>query len=129
MSDKILMVTSPDDSYVEGVRIFVFDLDSNQYSILSQSLLDFDTIPSVIIYNSSISTDIKWTLDKILKSELILFNAESENQQMVGYLSSKINSCYFGELRGLSLVNKSVIFDVNQLKELLERQFKKYGKL
>jgi hypothetical protein len=128
MSDKILMITAPDDSYEEGIRIFVFDLTSDQYSILSQGLLDFDEIPSVVVYNASISTDIKWILDKIFKSDIIIFNAGSENQQLVGYLTSKSNSYYFGELRDLSLVNTSVILDTYQLKEILEKRFEKYGK-
>lgn len=128
MSDKILIVTNPDDTYIEGVRIFVFDLTSDQYSILSRGLLDFDQIPSVVIYNASISTNITWILDKIFKSDIIIFNASSEHQHLVGYLTSKFNSYYFGDLRDLSLVNNSVIFDIHQLKEILERQFEKHGK-
>jgi hypothetical protein len=129
MSEKITIVTSPDDIYTEGLRIFLYDLNEDQYSIFSQSVLGNDKVPSMIIYNADILTDIKWTLDKLLKSSLIFFNAESDNQQMIGYLCSKMNSYYFGKLRDLSIVNNSIIFDVVQLKEIIERRFEKYGKI
>jgi hypothetical protein len=128
MSDKILLITEPDDSFLEGVRIFLYNLDPEQYGIFSLALLNFDSVPSTIVYNSNNSTNIQWLIDKLLKSDLIIFNANSENQQLVGYLCSKPNSYYFGELRDLSLVNNSVIFDVHQLKEILERRFNKNGK-
>jgi len=129
MSEKITIVTSPDDIYTEGLRIFLYDLNEDQYSIFSQSVLGNDKVPSMIIYNADILTDIKWTLDKLLKSSLIFFNAESDNQQMIGYLCSKMNSYYFGKLRDLSIVNNSIIFDAVQLKEIIERRFEKYGKI
>ena len=129
MSDKIFLVTEPDDSFLEGIRIFLFDLNPEQYAVFSLALLNFDSVPSTVIYNAKDSTNIQWCIDKLLKSDLIIFNANSENQQLVGYLCAKPESYYFGELRSLSLVNKSVIFDVQQLKEILERKFGKYGKI
>jgi hypothetical protein len=129
MTDKVLLITEPDDSYIEGLRFLLFDLDHSQYEIFSQSLLTFKSLPTVIIYNSTASTTPQWTIDKIIKSDLILFNANSEHQQLVGYICSKTKSYYFGELRDLGLVNKSVIFDSHQLKELLEKTFETYGKI
>jgi hypothetical protein len=128
MSDRILIVTPPDDSLIEGVRIFLFDLNPEQYAIFSLALLKFDSVPSTIIYNSSSYTDINWIIDKFLKSDLIFFNADSEHQQLVGYFAGKPNSFYFGELKSLSLVNNSIIFDSYQIKEILERKFNNYGK-
>jgi hypothetical protein len=58
----------------------------------------------------------------------VLFNAEIENQTLAGYLASKSNAYYFGTLRSLNVVNTSVIHDLNQCKNILERTFKKYGK-
>jgi hypothetical protein len=123
MSDKILLVTEPDDSLLEGIRIFLFDLDPEQYAIFSLSILDFDSVPLTVVYNSSVSTNTTWIIDKILKSDLIVFNANSLNQQIVGYLSAKPESYYFGELRELSLINNSKIFDQHQLKDILEKKF------
>jgi len=123
MSDKILLVTEPDDSLLEGTRIFLFDLDPEQYAIFSLAILNFDSVPLTVVYNSGVSTNIRWIIDKILKSDLILFNANSSNQQLVGYLCSKPESYYFGELRELSLVNNSKIFDQHQLKDILEKRF------
>ncbi len=128
MSDKILMVTEPDDSFLEGFRIFLFDLDPEQYLIFSSALLNFESVPSTIVYNSNFSTNINWIIDKVLKSDLIIFNANSENQQLVGYFSAKFKTYYFGNLRDLSLVNNSVIFDLHQMKEILENTFNKHGK-
>jgi hypothetical protein len=122
------MVTAPDDSFVQGVRVLLFDLTPDQYSTFSRSLLDMESVPSVVIYNASVSSPVSWIIDKLLKSDLIIFNAESDNQQLVGYLCSRKESYYFGILRDLSLVNNSVLFDVPQLKEILERLFETHGK-
>jgi hypothetical protein len=129
MSDKIFLITYPDDCFEEGIRIFTFDLDENQSSMLSRCLSGFTTIPTTIIYDSKDLSNDRWNIDKIQKSDLIFFNAESIYQNLVGYLCSKMNSYYFGQLKGLSLLNKSVIFDEHQLKEILERRFDIYGKL
>jgi len=128
MSDKVLLVTTPDDCLEEGFRIFVFNLEPDQSLILSQCLSEFKIIPTVIIYSADNISVSSWIFDKIYKSDLIIFNANSSYQNLVGYLSGKMNSYYFGDLKDLSLVNKSVIFDVHQLKEILERNFEKYGK-
>jgi hypothetical protein len=128
MSDKITLVTFPDDTYSEGLRILLYDLNQDQYSLFSQCMLNYENFPSLIVYSSDHFIDITWTIDKLYKSDLIIFNAESENHKMVGYLSSKINSYYFGNLGDLSLVNSSVIFDVYQLEDILKRRFEKYGK-
>ena len=128
MSDKILMVTEPDDSFLEGSRIFLFDLDPEQYAIFSSALLNFESVPATIVYNSNFSTNINWIIDKVLITDLIIFNANSENQQLVGYFSAKFKTHYFGNLRDLSLVNNSVIFDLHQMKEILENTFNKNGK-
>jgi hypothetical protein len=129
MSDKIFLITYPDDCFEEGIRIFTFDLDENQSSMLSRCLSGFTRIPTTIIYDSKDLSNDVWNIDKIQKSDLIFFNAESIYQNLVGYLCSKMNSYYFGQLKGLSLLNKSVIFDEHQLKEILERRFDIYGKL
>lgn len=128
MSDRIIMVTAPDDSLVQGFRILLFDLTLDQYSTFSKALLDLQSVPSVIVYNANFSSPVSWIIDKLLKSDFIIFNAESDNQQLVGYLCSKKESYYFGILRDLSLVNNCVLFDVPQLKEILERQFETHGK-
>ena len=62
-----------------------------------------------------------WMLDKKHKSDLIIFNAESTNNTVVGYMAAQKNSYYFGTLRDLSGVNKSAVYDVSSIKEILER--------
>jgi len=128
MSDKILLVTDPDDSFEQGLRILVAYLEPDQSSLISDCLLSFESMPNIIMYSANELSDNHWMIDKIHKSDLIIFNAGTANQIMVGYLAGKMNSCYFGNLRDLSIVNTAEIIDRHQLKENLERRFEIYGK-
>lgn len=128
MSDKILLVTDPDDSFEQGLRILVAYLEPDQSSLISDCLLGFQSMPNIIMYSANELSDNRWMIDKIQKSDLIIFNADSSNQTMVGYLAGKMNSCYFGNLKDLFVVNTAVILDPHQLKENLERRFEIYGK-
>jgi hypothetical protein len=127
MADKILLISYPDDLMVQGFRILVFDLSEPQSQIFSQSVLSLNTNVSCLVYNADVNTDMPWLSDKIIKSNLIIYNAESDNQLLVGYLSAKSNSYYFGTLRDLSSMVVSQIFDSKQLKEILERKLEIYG--
>jgi hypothetical protein len=128
MSEKIILVSYPDDTLLDGVRIFLYDLEQSQTEIISKSIvsLEFDT--NIVIYSVKSSDDIRYSLDKYQKSQICIFNAESENQTMVGFLSAKPNSMYFGNLRCLGEVNDSVINDTELCKRKLERMIIKYGK-
>jgi len=67
-------------------------------------------------------------LDKIQKSQIIIFNADSINQTLIGYVAGKMNSYYFGTLKSLNQVNNSVIYDVDHCKTILTNIFDRYGK-
>jgi hypothetical protein len=127
-NDKILLISSPDDVLEEALRILLIDLDKNQSDIVSQCLLSINDLPYTIVYVWKNLEDTSWLFDKSLKSDLIIFNADSENQTLVGYLAAKRNSWYFGQLKTLHIVNKSAIYDVTQCSELLERTLITYGK-
>ena len=62
-----------------------------------------------------------------MKSNFIIFNAESENQTLVGYLAAQKNSHYFGELKTLQKVNGSCIMDSYQLSDLLDKEISNHG--
>lgn len=128
MTDKIVLVTPPDDIKTDGVRILLVDLTPAQTEILSQAL--FLLPPSIdvtgIVYNWHSSDDVEWLLDKKLKSDIIVFNAESENDIIVGYMAAQPNSHYVGTLKLLTSVNTSAIYTVDQAFNLLEKLLNKY---
>jgi len=128
MSDRLMLVTSPDDILITGVRILLVDLSAEQSSVISKALTDMLEIPVVIVYSWQLGDPEEWLFDKVLKSQLIIFNAESEEQAIVGYLAGKRNSIFFGDLKSLKHVNKFVIYDVFQCQEILLKIFEKHGK-
>lgn len=127
MSDKVILVTPPDDILVDGLRILLVDLDQTQTQMISDVLTSISNLPTIIGYVWNETYDVEWLLDKKLKSNLILFNANSEKDAIIGYMSAQSQAYYFGELKDLSEVNKSSIRDINELKTLLETTIKKYG--
>jgi hypothetical protein len=128
MTDKVLLVSPPDDVLEDGVRILLVDLTADQLDIVSQSLLNITTTAQTIVYTWTNGEDLVWLFDKSIKSTVIIFNADSENQLLSGYFSAKSNSYYFGNLKCLQIIKKTAIYAVHQCNELLERTFEKYGK-
>lgn len=127
MSDKIVLVSAPDDVAYDGVRMLFVDLNEQQSEIMSQSLLSLNNIPRVIAYTWHVGEDVDWVIDKARKSDVIVFNANSDDQTLIGYFAGKHNAYYFGTLRSLSKVNSSVIFDFGQCSELFMDTIEKHG--
>ena len=127
MTDKVLLVTPPDDVLVDGIRILLVDITPEQQQIISDALTQIETIPTTILYlwNSIESSD--WLLDKKFKSDLIFFNADSENDVIIGYIAAQRNSYYFGTLKLLARVNKSTIYTIDDVLLILENTIKQYG--
>lgn len=128
MRDRIVLVSDPDDVLLQGVRILLFDLERYQQKIFSNCLLSFDNIETTIVYNYHLGNNIDWLIDKYHKSNIIIFNANSCNELLVGFLSASRISYYFGELRDLDKLNNSVIYDHEQMKEILNKLYRNYGK-
>ena len=122
----MLLVSAPDDVALEGVRLLIVGLTPEQSNIVSTVLTTIETAPRVIVYVWNEHDSVDWLTDKIYKSQLILFNAEFENQTLVGYLAGKLNSYYFGSLKSINQINNSMIFDENQCRTILTNLFKKY---
>jgi hypothetical protein len=124
--NKVILVTEPDDISVDGIRILMVDLDQDQTQIISEALVELNDTPTIISYvwNSSNSTE--WLFDKKHKSDLIIFNADSENHLIIGYLAAQKNSYYFGNLKLLQKVNNSAIYDVNSCIEIFNSMIGKY---
>jgi hypothetical protein len=128
MTDKITLVTDPDDIFEQGFRLLIVDLDQDQGLIVSNALTQLTSISKVIAYSWKTGDNIVWLLDKIYKSNIIVFNANSD-PLISGYLAGKENSYYFGDLKHLNLVNKSVLFDVEQCIEVFDNYMDRYGKI
>ena len=126
MSDKILVATPPDDTPLDGIRIAHIDLTEEQSMVVSNALF-LPTFPTPIInYVWKMGDSVDWLFDKVVKSDIILFNADSVNQTVVGWLAAKSNSHYFGNLKDLYMVNDRAIYSTEQVSLLLERVSKYY---
>ncbi len=122
MSDKILVVTSPDDVALDGIRILAINLTNEQGQFVSNALLQFDTtFVNVINYIWHTGDAMPWLLDKKVKSDLIIFNADSEDSTLTGYFAAHLNSYYFGNLKDLGQANNRAIYSSDQLLNLLEK--------
>jgi hypothetical protein len=129
MIDKIVLVTPPDDILVDGIRLLLVDVTIPQSQMVSSVLTQFETIPTVVAYMWSSGDSIDWLIDKKHKSDIIIFNADSDNDIVVGYLAAQPNSYYFGNLKLLSTVNRSAIYNTDQLYDLLEKLIGHYVKI
>lgn len=124
MSDKILIVTSPDDILLQGIRILNVELNNEQSSMVSQALLKSQQQQNLINYVWKMGDPVTWLLDKIPKSDIIIFNAAvSANgaiELILGYIAAQPQSYYFGPLRDLHHVNDHAIYTSDDLLLLLE---------
>ena len=118
MTDKVVVVTSPDDVLIDGYRILIVGLTSEQSKVISDTLLNIDYDDNVILYIWE-SGDSDWLLDKKHKSNLIIFNADHDNQLLVGYMSAQKNSHYFGYLKFLASANAKSIYASEDAEHLL----------
>jgi hypothetical protein len=122
MNEKIIAVTPPDDVFQDGGRLLVVDLTEDQIAIVSKALGEIDEFNRVILYVWNQGNDYDWLLDKKLKSDLIVFNANCFDQTLVGYLAAQSNSCYFGTLKSISKVNDTEINELSQLVNFMEKK-------
>lgn len=124
MTDKVIIVTPPDDILIDGVRILLVDLDNSQTQLISDALNQLTDDVTIITYLWNSTNSVDWLLDKKHKSQLIIFNADSDNDIIVGYMAAQKNSHYFGILRSLTAVNNCVIYNTDQIHNLLEKVIK-----
>lgn len=126
MSNKVTLITAPDDIVVDGLRILLVGLTSAQSALFSDALNKFNSIPNTIIYIWNQNDDLTWLFDKKHKSRFIIFNSEMDNQELVGYFSAQSKSHYFGVLRSLEIINNRAIHDLDQLLIILKEQIHFY---
>jgi hypothetical protein len=124
MSDKILVVTAPDDTTLDGIRILHVNLSEEQRQIVSNAMLQSDVPNTIINYVWNTNDPVSWLLDKKSKCNIILFNADSSLDLIVGYFAAHPQSYYFGTLRDLHLVNDRAIYNTDDILSLLEKNGK-----
>jgi len=129
VSNKITIVTPPDDVLKDAVRIIVFDLKHEHTTLISSVLYEMNDIHDTVIYVSNGQDSYEWILDKKQKSSIIIYNADSENQTMVGYLSAQPNSYYFGDLKSLGLINNNKIVSKEQIETIMEDEYRKHARI
>jgi hypothetical protein len=128
MTDKILVITSPDDTLLDGIRVLHVELTEEQRQITSSAMLNADTPYNIINYVWNMGDSVSWLLDKHPKCDVILFNANVPNngaiELIIGYIAAQPRSYYFGTLRDLHLVNDRAIYNANDILSLLEKDGK-----
>lgn len=129
MTDKILVVTQPDDSLLQGVRITHVNLNEEQSNIISGALLQTEIPDNIINYVWKMGDRVDWLLDKIAKSDIVVFNAEGNpdpgREIIIGWTAAQPHSFYFGTLRDLHIANDHVIYDSNDILNLINKASKK----
>lgn len=125
MTNKILVATPPDDTLLQGIRITHVQLTEEQSNIVSSALLQ-TTLPHTIInYVWKMGDRVDWLLDKIAKSDLVIFNANAESngaiEIIIGWTAAQPQSYYFGNLRDLHMANDNVIYNSDDILNLLEK--------
>jgi hypothetical protein len=132
MTNQITLVSPPDDVLHDAIRILLVELNQDQTQLVSEAFLTFDSVPPTVLYVWKMGDSVEWLLDKKIKTDLIIFNADASPngaiELIIGYIAAQPNSYYLGNLKDLSKANPRAIYDINSLKEILTRQFKKYEK-
>ena len=89
MTDKVLLVTAPDDSPIDAIRILLVDLTQDHTQLISNAINQFTSIPNIVAYIWHPSDPTDWLLDKKHKSHAIVFNADCENHIITGYMAAQ----------------------------------------
>ena len=126
MKNQITLVSPPDDVLHDGLRFILVDLYPDQTQLISEALLAIEEVPPSVLYVWRTGDPVNGLLDKKFKSACIIFNADTENHLISGYLAAQSNSYYMGNLKELGAANKRAIYDIEALKDVFNHYFKKY---
>ena len=125
MTDRILVITPPDDVPLQGIRILHVQLNEEQSSIVSNALMQINLPHNIINYVWKMGNRVDWLLDKTPKCDLIIFNASGQPDPgldvILGWTAAQPQSYYFGNLKDLHLANDRAIYSVDELINLLEK--------
>jgi hypothetical protein len=126
MTDKIIVVTPPDDILLDGPKLLLVNLNQEQLQAVSTAVMTLDIENhTVITFVWKLGDPVEWMLNTKLKSKIIIFNADmlgNESGDLInGYLLAQGNSYYFGNLKDLHMANNRVLYNSDDVKILLER--------
>ncbi len=131
MTDRILIVTPPDDILLDGIRIAHVNLSDEQSNIVSAALMDSALPHTIVNYVWKMGNPVDWLLDKIAKSDLIIFNADGPmdpgREIIIGWTAAQPQSYYFGNLKDLHQANDRAIYNSDNVLSLLEKIAKQNG--
>jgi len=123
MTDRILVITPPDDSLLDSIRITHVQLNLDQGSVVSAALLKVESAHTVVNYVWKMGDRVDWLLEKVAKSHLVFFNADTDSngaiELILGWIAAQPQSYYFGTLRDLHHANDRVIYTVDDVVNLL----------
>ena len=125
MTNKVILVTEPDDVNYDALRILLVNLTTDQTQLLSEALSKIDHMPVTVLYIWT-NGDTNWLFDKKHKSNQIIFNAEHQNQIITGYMAAQQDSAYFGTLKDLDKVNIKAIYNIDDCIKLFETAIGNY---
>ena len=126
MTDKVLLVTAPDDTSIDAIRILLVDLVPEHTQIISDALNEFTSIPNIVTYIWRHGDAVDWMMDKKHKSHCVIFNAHSEDHIIIGYMAAQSNAHYFGTLKTFDKVNNNAIYTVNDCVSIINNLITRY---
>lgn len=127
-SNKLSLVTPPDDILTDSFRILSVGINQEGTALMSSALTRLPSIPDTVLYVWQSNNNLEWLFDKKNKSNLIIFDTNSISPELIGYFSAQVDSYYFGSLRDLSIINNNRIEDVDQFYNILENYIITYEK-
>lgn len=130
MTEKILVVTPPDDILLQGIRILHVNLNEEQSATVSNALMQSNLPHNIINYVFKMGNPVQWLLDKSTKSDLIIFNASEPTDPgldvVLGWTAAQPQSYYFGSLKDLHHVNDRAIYTSDDILNLMEKISKRH---
>lgn len=122
-----MVVTPPDDVLIDAKRVLLFDPTVEQTQLISSCLSANDFGCDIVFYIWRLGDDLDWLFDKILKYDVAILNADTQDQGLLGYLFAKSNSYYIGNIRSLTNLKKSAVLDVDHLNTILRERLTHCG--
>lgn len=126
MTERILIVTPPSDVVEDQLSVLLIGLDQSQTTFFSECLKSTENLDiTVYLWKETDSKD--WLFDKQKKSDLIIINAEMEDQLLVGYFVSNKKTFYIGNLRSIDFLSHKLINNKHNFLQVIDQLQGIYG--
>lgn len=126
MNEKILIVTPPSDIIEDHISILTVGLNNEQTVFVSECLksVEQDDL-TVYLWQENDSRD--WLFDKIKKSDLIVLNAEMNDQTLVGYIVANKKTLYLGNLLSIDFLHQKILNNKQTFLQVIDQLKGIYG--